>query len=114
MVELKFPEKRDLRGRLLVPRCKFNNYSIGQRLVLGLQICTPIALHATDGRPRLGDDAILIVKRAQRPLREDRMQLHPIDRGRRIDLGHQMFEMRGAEVAHPDRANAPLGCRAAR
>ena len=70
--------------------------------LLGQQLAAP-----GERAPALGADAVLGVERAQRVLREVRVQLHLVDRGRDPGLVDELGEHRLGEVRDADRADEP-------
>ncbi len=78
-------------------------------VVEGALLSVAIDRDAADGRPRLGEDAVLSVQGLQLLLLEVGVHLDLVHRRHDIGLGQEAGELVGHEVRHPDRTHPAIG-----
>ena len=83
------PAQHDLRCRLAVRLGDFEDRRVLQRAF----VAAAIKGDAADGRPGLGQDAMLSVQAFEFGLLEIGMQLDLVDRGHHLDRSQQVFEV---------------------
>ena len=80
-----------------------------RRVVEGAPLAAAVGGDAADGRPGLGQDAVLGVDALQRGLLEVGVDLDLVHRRHDRGLGQQAVEVLGHEVADADRAHPAVG-----
>jgi hypothetical protein len=90
---------------LAVLRSQFNDDRVCKRVPHRVRVGRGIHVHATERRPRLGDNAVARVGITQLPLDEERVELDLMYRRHDVDAHDQVFQVLRAVIADTDRAH---------